>query len=85
MGAHHREGDIEINVCKEKKLTNVRSATSDIAKRLNATVRLSLEDTLAFIADDELVEVTPRSLRLRKMGLSASARRRQRKHAARAL
>ena len=85
VGAHHREGDIEINVCKEKKLTNIRSSTSDIAKRLNATVRLSLEDTLAFIADDELVEVTPRSLRLRKMGLSASDRRRQRKHVARAL
>ena len=85
VGTHQREGDIEINVCKEKKLTNIRSSTADIAKRLNATVRLSLEDTLAFIADDELVEVTPRSLRLRKMGLSASERRRQRKHAARGL
>ena len=83
VGEHPREGDIEINVCKEKKLTNVRSATADIAKRLNATVRLSLEDTLAFISDDELVEVTPKSLRLRKMELSASERRRQRKDAAR--
>ena len=79
VGSHRREGDIEINVCKEKKLTNMRSSTADVAKRLNATVKLSLEDSLAFISDDELVEVTPQSLRLRKMELSARERKRHRR------
>ena len=84
VGAHHRDGDIEINVCKEKKLTNMRSSTADVAKRLNATVRFSLEEALAFISDDELVEVTPQSFRLRKMDLSALDRKRHRRDGARA-
>ena len=79
VGSHRRQGDIEINVCKEKKLTNIRSSTADIAKRLKATMAMSLDESLAFISDDELVEVTPRSLRLRKMELSATGRRRQRR------
>ena len=79
VGAHRREGDIEINVCKEKKLTNMRSSTADVAKRLNATVVLSLEEALEFISDDELVEVTPVSFRLRKMELSALDRKRHRR------
>ena len=85
IGSHPREGDIEINVCKEKKLTNMRSSTADIAKRLNSTVRFSLEEALAFISDDELVEITPRSLRIRKMALSAHDRKRHRRDGARAL
>ena len=84
VGSHHREGDIPINVCKEKKLTNMRSSTADVAKRLNTTVRLSLEDSLAFISDDELVEITPQNLRLRKMELSALDRKRHRRDGARA-
>ena len=83
VGCHPREGDIEINVCKEKKLTNMRSSTADVAKRLNATVRMSLEESLEFISDDELVEVTPLNLRLRKMDLSAHDRKRQRRDGAR--
>jgi GTP-binding protein len=83
VGSHRREGDIEINVCKEKKLTNMRSSTADVAKRLNATVRMSLEESLEFISDDELVEVTPLNLRLRKMDLSAHDRKRQRRDGAR--
>ncbi len=79
IGSHRREGDIEINVCKEKKLTNMRSSTADVAKRLNATVRMSLEESLAFISDDELLEVTPLNLRLRKAELSALDRKRQRR------
>ena len=79
VGAHRREGDIEINVCKEKKLTNMRSSTADVAKRLNATVVMSLEEALEFISDDELVEVTPLSFRLRKMELSALDRKRSRR------
>ena len=77
VGSHRRDGDIKINVCKEKKLTNMRSSTADIAKRLNATVRMSLEEALAFIADDELVEATPQTLRLRKKDLSALDRKRR--------
>ena len=84
IGSHHRDGDIEINVCKEKKLTNMRSSTADVARRLNATVRFSLEEALAFIADDELVEITPHSLRLRKMELSALDRKRHRRTGTRA-
>ena len=83
VGAHRREGDIEINVCKEKKLTNIRSSTADVAKRLKSTVRMSLEEALAFISDDELVEVTPQNLRPRKMELSAVNRRRKRRNGAR--
>ena len=84
IGSHHREGDIEINVCKEKKLTNMRSSTADVAKRLNSTVRFSLEETIAFIADDELVEITPQSLRIRKIALSAHDRKRSRRDESRA-
>ena len=79
VGCRRQEGDIEINVCKEKKLTNMRSSTADIAQRLNATVRMSLEEALEFIGDDELVEVTPQSFRLRKMELSAEGRKRLRR------
>ena len=79
VGSHPREGDIEINVCKEKKLTNMRSSTADVAKRLKTTVTMSLEEALALIADDELLEVTPENLRLRKMELSALDRKRNRR------
>lgn len=79
VGCRRQEGDIEINVCKEKKLTNMRSSTADVAERLNATIRMSLEETLEFISDDELVEVTPLNLRIRKMELSALDRKRRRR------
>ena len=79
VGSHRREGDIEINVCKEKKLTNMRSSTSEVTRRLNATVRMSLEEALSFISDDELLEVTPLNLRLRKAELSALDRKRKRR------
>ena len=83
VGSHRREGDIEINVCKEKKLTNIRSSTADVAKRLKSTVRMSLEEALAFISDDELVEVTPQNLRPRKIEFSAVNRKRKRRNGAR--
>ena len=78
VGTHHREGDIPINVCKERKQTNMRSSTADVAKRLNATVRMSLDEALDFIASDELVEVTPQSFRIRKKELSTAGRIRRR-------
>ena len=83
VGMHSREEDILINVCKEKKMTNVRSSTSDIAKRLSPRVKMSLEETLAFISSNELVDVTPQNFRMRKKELSALGRRRQRRDGAR--
>ena len=84
VGSHSRGGDIEINVCKEKKLTNIRSSTADVAKRLKTTVRMSLEEALEFISDDELVEVTPQNLRIRKMELAPVDRKRKRRDGVRA-
>ena len=82
IGVQPKGQDININVCKEKKLTNMRSATADIAKRPRPPVELSLEDALDFIADDELVEVTPQNFRLRKKVLSGTARHRQQRNLA---
>ncbi len=79
VGMHPREGDIPINVCREKKLTNMRSSTADIAKRLSPVVSLSLEEALDFIAPDELVEVTPAAIRLRKKQLSPTDRAKTRR------
>ena len=84
IGVHPKDGDLMINVCKEKKLTNMRSSTADIVKRLSPSIKLSLEDALDFISDDELVEVTPQNFRLRKKVISSTARNRQRKHLAKA-
>ena len=83
IGMHPREGDIAMNVCKEKKLTNMRSSTADVAKRLNAQVKLSLEEALDFISSDELVEVTPLNVRMRKKDLTAEDRQRRRRQQAR--
>ncbi|NLK51362.1 MAG: translational GTPase TypA [Syntrophomonadaceae bacterium] len=66
VGEHSRPGDLAINVCKKKQLTNIRSSTADIAIKLTPPRLMSLEQCLEFIADDELVEVTPNSLRMRK-------------------
>ena len=66
--------DIAINVCKEKKKTNMRSSTSDIAVKLTPAVQLSLEQAIDFINRDELVEVTPENMRLRKKLLTQSQR-----------
>jgi GTP-binding protein len=76
IGSHQRDKDIVINVCKEKKKTNVRSSTSDIAVRLAPPTLLTLEESLDFIASDELVEITPLNVRMRKRLLGATARKR---------
>jgi GTP-binding protein len=81
VGIHIREDDLVVNVCKEKKQTNIRSSTSDIAVRLSPPVRLSLEEALDFLAADELLEVTPKVYRLRKRLLTAEERARARKRA----
>ena len=80
VGTHPREEDIVINVCKQKKLTNMRSSTADITKRLSTRVKMSLDETLAFISSDELVEVTPQNIRLRKKVLSGPTRQRQQRN-----
>ena len=76
VGLNQRPADLVVNVCKEKKMTNVRSSTSDIAVRLTPTVKLSLEQSLDFINADELVEVTPQTIRLRKRLLTQHERSR---------
>ncbi|MDP2727187.1 MAG: translational GTPase TypA [Dehalococcoidia bacterium] len=74
VGLNTRQSDIEINVAKEKKMTNVRSSTSDFAIILTPPTILSLEQCLDFLEDDELLEVTPKNLRLRKVILTAADR-----------
>lgn len=66
VGEHSRPGDLAINVCKKKQLTNMRSSTADITAKLTPPRPMSLEQCLEFVAEDELLEVTPRSLRIRK-------------------
>jgi GTP-binding protein len=73
-GENSRENDLDVNASKPKKLTNVRAASADELVRLIPPRVLSLEQSLEFIRDDEAVEVTPRSIRLRKVELSASKR-----------
>jgi GTP-binding protein len=79
VGLYTRQGDLAVNVCKQKAFTNVRASTAEIDERLTPATILSLEQSLDFIADDELLEVTPKSLRLRKKLLDPNERARARK------
>jgi GTP-binding protein len=76
VGEHTRDNDLEINVLKGKQLTNIRTTSKDEAVRLTPPIRMTLEKALAYIADDELVEVTPKSIRLRKKLLDPNERKR---------
>jgi len=76
IGIHSRDNDLEVNVLKGKKLTNIRAAGKDEAVRLTPPIRMTLERALAWIQDDELVEVTPKSIRLRKLHLDPNDRKR---------
>ncbi len=76
VGEHTRGNDLEINVLKGKQLTNIRTTSKDEAVRLTPPIRMTLEKALAYIQDDELVEVTPKSIRLRKKLLDANDRKR---------
>jgi GTP-binding protein len=78
VGLNARPADLAVNVCKEKQKTNIRSSTSDIAVRLTPPVLMSLEQSLDFINNDELVEVTPKNIRLRKRYLTQHERSRMR-------
>ena len=75
VGANSRENDLNVNVCKNKKLTNVRSAGADDALNLTPVRKMSLEDALEYIGEDELVEITPESIRLRKKVLEPGMRK----------
>jgi len=75
VGEHTRDNDLEVNVLKGKKLTNIRTTSKDEAVRLTPPIRMTLERALAYIADDELVEVTPKSIRLRKRYLDPNERK----------
>jgi GTP-binding protein len=77
IGEHSRDNDLDVNVVREKKLTNMRASTADDAIRLAPPKLLNLEQAIEFIADDEMVEVTPKSLRLRKKILQANRRPRR--------
>lgn len=79
IGLNRRQDDLEINVCKAKHLTNMRSSSSDGVVQLTPFTDLSLEQCIDFIEDDELLEVTPKSLRLRKRYLDANERKRANK------
>jgi GTP-binding protein len=75
IGEHTRDNDLEVNVLKGKQLTNIRTTSKDEAVRLTPTIRMTLEKALAHIQDDELVEVTPKSVRLRKKLLDPNDRK----------
>jgi len=78
IGIHSRDNDLVVNPIKGKQLTNVRSSGTDEAVRLTPPVQLTLESAVEFIADDELVELTPKSIRLRKRYLTENERKRAR-------
>jgi GTP-binding protein len=79
IGLNSRPVDLAVNVCKEKKQTNIRASTADIAVRLTPPLKMSLEESMDFINSDELVEVTPKNIRLRKRLLTQNERFRSKK------
>ena len=79
VGEHNKENDLEINVLKGKQLTNIRASGSDKAIILTPALKMTLEQMIAYIKDDELLEVTPKNLRLRKKHLDPNLRKRLQK------
>ena len=77
VGENSRDNDLDVNITREKKQTNMRASSADEGIRLIPPRRLSLEQAIEFINDDELVEVTPKSLRVRKRVLAANMRPRR--------
>lgn len=82
IGQHTRDNDLEVNPLKGKQLTNIRTTSKDEAVRLTPPIIMTLEQAIAYIADDELVEVTPKSIRIRKRLLDPNARKRASRSAA---
>jgi GTP-binding protein len=81
VGAHTRDNDLDVNPLKGKQLTNIRTTSKDEAVRLTPPQIMTLEQAIAYISDDELVEVTPKSIRLRKRWLDPNERKRQNRSA----
>ncbi len=81
IGLHTRDNDLVVNPVKTKQLTNVRAAGKDEAIMLTPPIRHTLESAIEFIADDELVEITPKSIRIRKRHLKEHDRKRSRREA----
>ena len=79
IGEHNRSGDLKVNPCKEKKLTNVRAAGKDEALTLTPIVPLSLEQCIEFLNEDECLEITPKSIRIRKINLNNTMREKSKK------
>ena len=79
VGRHQREGDLAVNVAKTKHLTNMRASTSDVSVKLTRPIEMSLDRSIEYIASDDLVEVTPKSVRMRKKELDPKLRRRAEK------
>jgi GTP-binding protein len=79
IGQHIRERDLEVNCCKKKHLTNMRSSGADDSLRLETPRNLSLDDAVEYLGDDELLEVTPKNYRLRKRLLNQEERKRDQK------
>src|SRR5207302_9285252 len=77
VGEHTRDNDLEINVMKGKQLTNIRTTSKDEAVRLTPPIKMTLEKALAYIDDDELVEITPKSIRMRKKLLDPNERKKE--------
>ena len=76
VGEHIRAEDLDVNICKEKQLTNMRSAGEGVSEAYHTPVSMSLEESIEYLGDDDLLEVTPKSLRLRKMHLRKNMRKR---------
>ena len=79
VGEHQRPGDLSVNICKKKHLTNMRAARGDMEIRLTPPRQMSLDEALEYLADDELLEVTPLNFRIRKRILETHERGRQTK------
>jgi len=84
LGEHNRDNDLEVNILKGKQLTNVRASGTDEAVKITPPTQMSLEEMIAYINDDELVEVTPLNLRLRKVYLKETDRKSASRKAAKA-
>lgn len=79
VGLHAKDTDLDVNVCRAKQLTNIRSSTSDISVKLTPPSPPSLERSLSMISPDEMVEVTPKNIRIRKTELNPTLRAREAK------
>jgi GTP-binding protein len=79
IGANAKEGDVYVNVCKTKELTNFRAKNDGLQDQLEVPKKVTLEDAIDYISDDELLEITPKSIRIRKLYLTENDRKRGKK------